>query len=108
MSIIINKLCGCGVLYEELPAHATKLGGLYWFNCSCNSTLAHPVDDLTWRRTTQEAREVHERRLAERKANNKAVMANKEVAPTIPVKPKRRLTLVTDVIDKSLWNEFND
>lgn len=40
MKLIIKKKCGCcGIQYTAVPKGAVLQAGMYWFNCTCDSTL---------------------------------------------------------------------
>ena len=46
MSSDVIKKCACGVEYTEIPATAVIQSALYWFDCSCGSTLTLPTADF--------------------------------------------------------------
>jgi len=46
MKLIIKKKCGCcGMKYTSVPEEAVLQEGMYWFNCTCDSTLVVDESD---------------------------------------------------------------
>lgn len=90
----IDKTCSCGMHYTELPIDTRAVAGLYWFTCSCGSTLTEPTDDLSWRRTAKDARE----------ANNRVVIGRYSLTETKNIRSKhfkdgKKLKLVSEDVD---------
>ncbi len=95
--IKIDKKCACGVIHEYLPSDARLVYSVYWWNCSCNSTLIYIEGDAPWKRNKDSSKILEDRLSKERAANNESVKRELNLATSKPTtKQTARLSLVKE------------
>lgn len=70
------KQCSCGKVFEELPLDAICVDAIWWFNCTCNSTLTVLTPAAEQRleqrkKDTQKANALRDRKTSNIKVINK-------------------------------------